>query len=74
MIYGIIPAYVMLYFPEHAMHIMAYVTLFLRRKPSKVNKDKCMSHLRNEERKVELIKGCRRLRDNGTVMHRSYDS
>lgn len=74
MIYGIIPAYVMLHFPEHALHIMAYVTLFLRRKPSKVNKDKCMSRLRNEGGKVLLIKGCRGLRGNGTMMHRSYDS
>ena len=62
-IYGTIPIYVMPYFPEHVMHTVSYVTLFLRRTPSRVNKDNRMSHLRNVERKVEVMKVCRRLRD-----------
>lgn len=52
------------------MNIIAYVTLFLRRKPSTVNKDKYLSNLRNVERKMELIKECKRLRDNDSAMHR----
>ena len=53
------------YFPDQVMHTMSYVTLSLRRR---INKDNHMSHLRNVsiERKMEVVKGCRRLRDYDT--------
>lgn len=47
---GIIPPYVILYFPEHVTHY-AICDLFLRRKPFKINEDKCTSPLRNAERR-----------------------
>lgn len=53
------------YFPDQVMHTMSYVTLSLRRR---INKDNHMSHLRNVsiERKMEVVKGCRRLSDYDT--------
>lgn len=53
------------YFPDQVMHTVSYVTLSLRRR---INKDNHMSHLRNVsiERKMEVVKGCRRLRDYDT--------
>lgn len=67
-IYGTIPTCVMHYFPDQVMHTMSYVTLSLRRRLSRINKDQHMSHLRNVsiERKMEVVKGCRRLRDYDT--------
>lgn len=59
------PLYVMFYFPELVIHIMSYVTLFLKTKLSGVNEDKPMSHLKNE-----VTDKSKSLRDTGSGMQR----